>query len=170
VKLRAVLGATLACGLTLIPDTASAKGVQQASVSGPGLRTPIHLGVEGTGSLAEAAGLYAAFFQTTSPLEPNQPPGDLGPRYIARYTYAVPERQTERQGTLRQELYPFAANGAVTYTPPGEKLFQTTSRGGWHRADAHLTMVLVAAGVPVPASAQSHRAPTPVDAAPRLTG
>ena len=168
-KLRTVVGAILACGLALIPATADAKGVEQVTLSGPGLATPIQLGAEGSNRLADAAGLYAALRDTTSPSESTQPPAELGPRYIATYTYGAPEQQTERRGTLRQDLYPFAADGPVAYTPPGQKYFQTTSQGAWHR-DERLAMLLVAAGVPAPASAASSAPQTAVDATPQLTG
>lgn len=169
-KLRIVIAALLMTGMALMPASASAKGVTQVRVSGPDLVQPINFGAEGAGNVAQATGLYSAFFDTTPPSpDPRLLSEDLGKPYTATYTYAVPEQRTERQGIVRQELYPYAAGGAVTYTPAGQRLFNATSRGTWHR-DARLASILIAAGLPAPAPAPSQAVSTAVDATPRLTG
>jgi hypothetical protein len=170
-NLRILMAGSFATAMVLIPAAADAKGVAEVTVSGPNLATPMKLGAEGAGNLAQAAGLYRAFFETVppTPVDPNPPSDDLGPRYVAIYTFVAPEQRSERRGTLRQELYPFAAGGAVAYTPPGQKLFNATSRGGWHR-DARLTTILFAAGLPAPSPSPSVAVPTAVDATPGLTG
>jgi hypothetical protein len=169
-NLRVLVAALLAAAIAFIPGAADAKGVTQVRISGPDLAKPIALGTEGAGYLAQTAGLYGAFFATgPPPTDPRLPLEDLGRRYIATYTYSVPEQRTERQATVRQELYPFAAGGAIAYTPRGQKLFNATCRSTWHR-DARLAPILIAAGLPPPASAPSQPASTPVEATPRLTG
>jgi hypothetical protein len=171
VKLRTLIAVSFATAVALMPDPADAKGVDSVRVSGPGLTQPIELGAEGAGNLAQAAGLYGAFFDTVppTPADPSPPSDDLGPRYTATYTYIAPEQRTKRRGTLRQELYPFAAGGAVAYTPSGQRLFNATSRGGWQR-NPRLATALIAAGLPAPAPAPPRAVPTAVDTTPRLTG
>jgi len=172
-KTRILLAALLGSLLALVPGPAHAKGVKDASLTGPGLDQPIEVGAGGhTGKptaeprandLAEQAGLYDGLYgSTTGRLAPDPPPGDLGPRYVATYRlYAGEEVETVE---ARQELYPFAEGGAVTYTLPGQRPFGTEepSPGGWFAAGAALTDLLVAAGVPVPAGA--------VVSPPRLAG
>jgi hypothetical protein len=172
-KLR-ILGVALASSLALIPAMASAKGVTDATVSGPGLTAPLRLGQEGTSRLADAAGLYAAFSTPApgpGPLQAEPPPGALGPRYVATYSFVIPE-QHARQRSIRQDLYPFDTTGPVVHTPPGQTLFGTTSQGGWRPAGPALTMILVSTGVPIPTSYQP-RPPSPpaaLEAQPTLTG
>jgi hypothetical protein len=169
-KLRILVAASFAAAMTLIPAGAGAKGVDQVTVSGPDLAKPIAFGTEGAGNLAQAAGLFSAFFDTgPAPADPRLPGEDLGKRYIATYTHSFPEERTERHGTVRQELYPFAAGGAVAYTPAGQRLFNATSRATWHR-DTRLAPILTAAGLPAPLPVPSQPVSTAVDATPRLTG
>jgi hypothetical protein len=49
---------------------------------------------------------------------------------------------------LAQALYPYAKGGAVTYMKPGQRIFDTRSRGGWYRGGAALKATLVRAGLP----------------------
>ena len=48
---------------------------------------------------------------------------------------------------IRQDLYPYARGGAVTYTRPGQPIFDMTTRGGWYR-DPELKRTLVRLGLP----------------------
>jgi hypothetical protein len=124
-----LVGTMLGVALVLLPGTAHAKGVHDATVTGPGLERPIRFGTQpAANELAEKAGV-------SSKGCPARPPGRL-----------------------------FAAGGAITYTPPGQRLFDSEepAPGGWFVADTALTDLLVAAGVPVPAGA--------VVSAPRLAG
>jgi hypothetical protein len=160
-KLRMLVVAILASGLVLTSTTASAKGLKDVTVSGPGLTTPVTLAERPANELAQKSGPFgpARDRATAGP-----PPGDLGPRYVANYRWLFGQNETT---SLRQELYPFAEAGALTYTPPGQKAFNASPRGGWYRAGAELTLLLVAAGVPVP---PSYTPPVPVAAEPRLAG
>lgn len=161
-KTRILLATSLGALLTLVPGTADAKGAQDATVTGPGLEQPLRLGTQAAASeLAQKAGLYEGLFgSTTVTLATSAPAGDLGPRYVAEYRLAAgPDGSVE----VRQELYPFADGGAVTYTPPGQRPFESKpSAGGWFRSGAALTDLLVAAGVPAPVGA--------VISAPRFAG
>jgi len=169
-KPRILVVALVAAATALIPGGADAKGVTQVRISGADLATPITLSSEGAGHLAQAAGLNSAFFDAgPPPPDPRLPSEDLGRRYTATYTFATPEARTDPQATLRQELYPFADGGPVAYTPPGQTLFDATSRGVWHR-DARLAPILIAAGLPAPAPTPSQPVSAPVEATPQLTG
>jgi len=146
----------LASLLALVPGTAHAKGV-----TGPGLEQPLEFATQQSGNeLARKAGLYEGLSDsTTDALAASAPPVELGPRYVAEYRLFG-----DNPIEVRQELYPFAAGGAVTYTPPGQRPFgpEEPTRGGWFTVGAALTDLLVAAGVPVPAGV--------VVSAPRFAG
>jgi hypothetical protein len=168
-KLRLLIVAIAGAGLALIPAPADAKGVREMSISGPGLATPIHLDDTTAdaalypNALAGESGLWF-LNQTPDRITASRPGGDLGPRYVATYHWLVAQDKT---APIRQELYPFADGGAVTYTPPSQKVGEGTPPGGWYRAGPKLTLLLVAVGVPVPAS---YAAPVPIADVPRLTG
>jgi hypothetical protein len=165
-RLRILLAAMVAA-LALVPTPAEAKGAKDVTVSGPGLATPIRFdnGGDFGGSanrLWQASGLLV---QTPDRVTPNVPQkGALGPRYLATFQWLVGPQQT---APIRQELYPFADAGAVSYTPPRQRGLHVSSRGGWYRAGPELTLLLVGAGVPVPAG---FAAPAPVAAQPPLAG
>jgi hypothetical protein len=151
------LAAALVCAALAVPAAAQAKGATAATIEGDGLDGGAITFRSETGGdpvagtplarLAEASGFYPAVFgQTPNPLLPGRPEGDLGPRYTVRYTMPGPDDQVD---TLRQELYPYAAGGMVTYTPPGQRFFGSeTTRGGWFRAYTDLKAMLVEAGLP----------------------
>jgi hypothetical protein len=168
-KLRILVAGMVVLSLTLTSSTADAKGVKEMSIGGPGLVTPIHLddttpdAALYPNALAEASGLWF-LNQTPDRITASRPGGDLGQRYVATYDYLVAQDKT---APIRQELYPFADGGAVTYTPRSQKVGEGTPPGGWYRAGPKLTLLLVAVGVPVPAS---YVAPVPIVDAPRLTG
>ena len=166
-QLRVLAAGALALGLALIPADAYAKGARGVSISGPGLSAPIQLSVDpsagragptptraGPNELANAAGLFAAF--GSSPIQPvnSSPGGDLGPRYQATYDWLVGPNATK---PIRQDLYPFATGGPLTYVPPRQRVFAgQTLRGGWYHASPGLKDLLVAAGVPAPQSSTGH--------------
>lgn len=143
----------------LIPATAGAKGPSEATITGPGLSSPIRFaGDEGNysqafGDLINLGGFFPqAFGQSPSPVKRNRPSTALGPRY--EVAYVVPGPSTD---TLRQWLYPYASGGPVTYMRPGQKFWGTQyTFGGWLRAGAGLKPMLVAAGLPQTAPASRH--------------
>jgi hypothetical protein len=118
-----------------LPAVAAAKEPSQASISGPGFSKTLKMqnldGFSGTklAELTDESGFFpSAFGQSPNPMLPGRPPGRLGPRYTIVWT--VPAETTHR---VRQDLYPYARGGAVTYTRPGQPIFDTTTRGGWYR-------------------------------------
>ncbi len=87
----------------------------------------------------------------------------MGPRYRAVYELSASEDTTV---VVRQDLYPFAAAGFVSYTPPGQRVFEKTATSGWYVAtDAHDTGIdgqsvvtmLVALGASRPAHEERQR-------------
>jgi hypothetical protein len=148
---------------------ALAKGPDQATITGPGLARPIVIAgygepgsVGNLGELADGSGLFVAMF---GPDGENQlviaaPAGTLGPRYDL--TYRVPDG-TPNGGLVRQDLYPGAAGGPVTYTAAGQPVFGTVTTGGWYQAPATFGVLLSTIGVPAGAIA-------PVATEPSATG
>jgi hypothetical protein len=140
-----VLGALV---LLLVPSTSYAKGPGHATISGPGLVTPIELGSASQFSpksmeLAIESGVWA--FRSAPPntrVSEARPTGDLGPRYDATFDMGT--------GSFRQQLYPFAVGGPATYSAPGQIVFEQRWKGGWYKADAKLRRFLAALGVPTP--------------------
>ena len=169
-KLRILVVATIVAGVALVPGSAWAKGAKGVTITGPGLDQPVH--VENTAGpavvevnrLSEATGLLDAAFRTRpSPMTRARPAGTLGPRYRAVYELSASEDTTV---VVRQDLYPFAAAGFVSYTPPGQRVFEKTATSGWYVAtDAHDTGIdgqsavtmLVALGASRPAHEERQR-------------
>jgi hypothetical protein len=149
--------------VVLAPTAADAKGARNVTVTGPGLDAPIRLGADSSANrLWQAAGLLVSTPDRVSDNVPQKVA--LGPRYRATFQWLVgPEKTTP----IRQDLYPFAESGALSFTPPGQRELESASRGGWYRAGPELTLLLVNAGVPVP---RSSSLPVPVVAPPPLAG
>jgi hypothetical protein len=155
-------GMSIAAVLTLATP-ALAKGPSQARITGPGL---VHaIVVSGGGEpgqqdrLAILAGqtslftvLFGAGGSVPAPARLRTPPpkATLGPRYTIIYTVpGVTPQPGEQFGRIRQDLYPRAAGGPVTYTPPGQPGFgQPLLISGWLRASPQLTRTLSQLGVP----------------------
>lgn len=141
---------TLTLASLVLPATALAKGPAAATIDGPGAGGGISVsGTEGSGPLGhltEQAGFFpAAFGQEPSPMLAQRPKGDLGPKYTI--TYDVPGPYGEAF-TIHQDVYPYAKPSPVTYTRPGQKIFDMETRGGWFQAAPELKATLVAAGLP----------------------
>jgi LPXTG-motif cell wall-anchored protein len=107
--------------------------------------------------LAEQAGFFpAAFTQQPDPMLPGRPAGKLGPKYTIRYL--VPgggEPGHVQRFHITQDLYPYAADGAVTYMKPGQKIFDFTTHGGWFPGGIALKQTLVQTGLPARAPSTS---------------
>jgi hypothetical protein len=145
----------LAVAALALPAAAVAKGPSEARIDGPGLDKAITItGAEEPGSplmsFAESAGFFpAAFGQQPDPMLPSRPQGALGPKFTIDYTVPGPDGETYE---IAQDLYPYAKPSAVTYMPPGQKIFYGTTRGGWFES-ALLKQTLVKAGLPATPSA-----------------
>jgi hypothetical protein len=131
----------------LLAPAALAKGPSEASITGPGLNKTITFkGMGDSSKLTEYAGFFpSAFGQSPDPMLQGRPAGKLGPKYTIRYVVPGPYSKTYR---LRQDLYPYATAGAVTYLKPGQPLFDSKTIGGWYPAGDTLKRMLVRAGLP----------------------
>ncbi|HWJ32612.1 MAG TPA: hypothetical protein VNR59_09750 [Gaiellaceae bacterium] len=135
----------------LVPGTAAAKGPSAATITGPGLSSPIAIAGVGEGDRSTDLGLLVmdgGWFQQvfgSTGLRLRSAPRSLGARYVV--TYTVPGGSTTSR--LEQSLYPYAAGGPVTHMRPGQ-LFWDTQRttGGWIRGSAQLKQMLLSAGLP----------------------
>lgn len=152
----------LAIAALVVPGTAFAKGPSGATMDGPGSGGGITFksgdergGPTQLGQLVEQTGLYPAIFreeQAPDPMLASRPKGDLGPKYTI--TYTVPTSSTDAV-KIRQEVYPYAKPAPVTYMEPGQKIFDSETRGGWFQAGPELKETLVSAGLPEKAPAVS---------------
>jgi hypothetical protein len=158
-RFRVVLVA-VAAGVIVVATAspASAKGADQATITGPGLSKPIVIGgdgepgsMEGLGQLSEGTGMFVAMFGpdagTGQQLSPKAPAVDLGPKYLIEFR--VPGANP-KPDMLRQDLYPMAPGGPVTYTAADQSVFDGKTGGGWYQGTSSLTVLLRQLGVPVP--------------------
>ena len=101
----------------------------------------------------EEGGFFPQTFgMSPDPVKRARPSGELGPRYDV--SYVVPGPSTD---TLRQQLYPYASGGPVTYMEPGQEFWSDQrTHGGWLRASAGLKSMLVQAGLPRTAPGTRH--------------
>ena len=160
---RPLLLAAALAALLSFPAAATAKGPSAASITGPGLRHALSIQGYGEGgndtalgTLVSEGGFFPQAFGSTPTATTSQPVGSLGPRY--EVTYTVPGG-TQGDSTLRQDLYPYAVQGPVTYMAPAQKFWDTQSTpGGWYRGTVQLRRVLVKAGLPPRAPAKRARA------------
>jgi hypothetical protein len=139
------------------PAAALAKGASEATIAGPGLKGGgIHLESGGgdpspgtpLGDLTEYTGYFPATFgQEPDPMLAKRPAGTLGPKYEIEWTVPGPNGET---ATIRQDLYPYAEAGAMTYMRPGQTFFGSEkTHGGWFiAAEGTLKSTLVEAGLP----------------------
>lgn len=135
----------------VFPALASAKEPSQASISGPGFVKTIRptdgneMGETPLMLLTDLSGFFpSAVGQSPDPMLHHEP-NALGPRYTIVWTVPGPPGDTTHQ--VRQDLYPYARGGAVTYTRPGQPIFDMSTRGGWYR-NPELKNTLVAMGLP----------------------
>lgn len=150
---RAIL--ILALAALALPAAAFGKGPSGAVINGPGGGDDGSGGImfgggpnSGLFGLSEQAGLFPAVFaRQPDPMLKRRPEGDLGPKYTIVWTVPGPNNETWK---LRQDLYPYAQSGPVTYMAPGQKVFEIPggTHGGWFQAGSRLKEILVAAGLP----------------------
>jgi hypothetical protein len=153
VKKLALVSITAAVSALLLVPGALAKGASEATITGPGLDSPLELAGEGRAggeelmAIAEAAGFFPAVFaQTPDPMRDARPDGRLGPRYVVRYEMPGPNNELDE---LVQHIYPYASPTPVSYTKPGQRFWTTEeTRGGWFVGTDALEDTLVAAGLP----------------------
>jgi hypothetical protein len=138
-----------------LPAVAAAKGPSEGTISGPGFTKTVKVLYDGGGgspgdNLSQASGFFpAAFGQSPDPMLHGKPSGPRGPRYAVVWT--VPGNGGS---PIRQELYPYARGGSVSFTKPGQRIFRMATHGGWYR-DTGLKRTMVALGLPATAPSSS---------------
>jgi hypothetical protein len=160
---RLVLLVAALAAVLIVPAVAAAKGPSAASIIGPGLSHPLDINGYGEGDATTPLGILVseggffgqAFQQTPRSTRKVRPIGRLGPRY--RVTYTLPGSEAG-DSFLRQDLYPYARYGPITYMRPGQKFWGSNSTpGGWYRGTTRLKQALVRAGLPARAPATAPR-------------
>jgi hypothetical protein len=140
----AVAGALASAG------PAWAKGIESATISGPGLDHPLDVTPPNGdgGRLASLTGFWDVMpGQPRPPTFTKQaPPVELGPRYTITWRLMSGPDETT---AIRQDVYPAAAGGPLVNTPAGQRIFEGTTVGGWYAAPPALRDVLGTLGVPV---------------------
>ncbi len=146
--LAVLVGAAL-----LIPATAAAKEPTEAKISGPGFSKTLKVenlknlknwDTSAIGRLTLQSGFFpAAVGQQPNPMLSGRPPRKLGPKYTV--VWLVPAGPSTHR--VRQDFYPYARGGAVTYMKPGQPIFDMTTRGGWYQG-WELKQTLVSLGLP----------------------
>jgi len=174
IRRMCVVAAIAGLAVLMVADPAAAKGADQATITGPGISTPIVVGGVGEpgsgeelGQLGDASGLFVAMFGPASngamALSSTAPIGALGPRY--ELTYRVPGANP-KPDMLRQDVYPLAAGGPVTFTAAGQPVLGTKTTGGWYRAADTFRPLLTSLGVPgLTAAATTPSRPQPTSVA-----
>ena len=133
---------------------ALAKGARDAVLKGPDVPNGGVAILDGDQArrLALATSLY------TPAVALPKPTGDLGPRYVVTYHVMVGPNETR---PVRQQLYPFAADGPVARMDTG-------SKHGWFDVRLRALAILADVGVPIPTQLDSADWPSTRDNARRL--
>jgi hypothetical protein len=163
--------------LAAVPTAAQAKGASEATISGGGpgglLGGPIKVkgdGEPGSGSdlsnLADQAGVWAVLFDDGPGGELASAPAaaDRGPRYTITWTFP---NGAGTEDKVRQSVWPYAAGGPLTFMASGQRVLESTTKGGWFRSTDTLRLTLIGLGLPSrqPLTATSPTVPVPSPAA-----
>lgn len=149
----ALLTFTLAL-LLAVAAPASAKGATSVTLDGPGIPditvdhwTQPDEDVD-LGTLSEVSGIYGIFGDGSLGDAPNLTEAELGPRYLLTWYEGS-------KVMAISHVYPFAAGGAWTEVPSGQRLWGETLRSGWWHGGDPLREAMVQLGAEgdAPASA-----------------
>lgn len=139
----------LASALVLVlSGTALAKVVvQSASITGPKLKGDTRLGPHESTELADLVGFYPSVYEQVPDPTLEGRPENLGPRYRVSYQMFGDGRGN---GTVRQDLYPYAAGGPVSHVAGGQRLSENMGKttGGWFQASEYALEGLTELGIP----------------------
>jgi hypothetical protein len=160
------VGMTLAVVLVLA-GPAWAKGLQSATITGPGLEEPIDVADPDNSKLPALTGFWEVMPGQPAPpgLVEQAPTKQRGPRY--RLTWRL---MTDADDTIaiRQDLYPHAAGGPLVHTAAGQPIFDAATPGGWYAAPLTLRDMLQSLGVPPAGSPPAPAAPSSDDSPGRI--
>jgi hypothetical protein len=144
---RALLAGLVAISILMLAAPASAKpGIAHASIGGPGLDDEIRIEGADTDGLSDGGiDLGGGHSRADSVEELGLTAADLGPRYVVTYRFKSSDAR------IRQDLYPYADGGPVTYTPSDQELWGESSLSiapGWYQASRDFFHYLVDHGFP----------------------
>jgi hypothetical protein len=154
-RARALFAATVGALLLAVATPAAAKVmIAEAHMSGPGLgRGGLHISGPATEGMWDsgidvAGGLDDRRLDTVVELGLTAP--GLGPKYVVTYRFDDGSTAAE---IVRQDLYPYAKGGPVTYTPPGQRIAEGLPWGGavsagWYQSSPEFFHYLVDQGLP----------------------
>ena len=148
------MGAAVLVGLVVgLAAPATAKGVASLTVTGPGI--PLDAPIEVSGrthpteweDILASSGVQEALFDLgPSGLAAQAKTEYLGLRHTLTWNVMTGPGETT---PIRQDLYLQADGGPLTYTEPGQPIWDGVTRGGWHRAPERFRQALADACVPV---------------------
>jgi hypothetical protein len=129
---------------------ARAKGIQSATISGPGLDEPIQVAQPDSSKLPALTGFWDVMPGQPAPpaLTDEASTPQLGPRYTITWRLMTHADETT---AIHQDLYLDAEGGPLVHTAAGQPIFDGGTVGGWYEAPAALRDMLRSLGVP-PAS------------------
>lgn len=147
-RARFLFAGLVAISTVVIARPASAKAdIAEANITGPGLGGGIQI------EASETEGLWESGIDVVGGLDDTRAdsveelglsPADLGPRYLVTYRFYGDD-------LIRQELFPYAKDGPVTYTPPGQEVTAGISMqitAGWFQSSLGFLQYLVDQGLP----------------------
>jgi hypothetical protein len=129
-RARVLFAGLMAMSTVVIASPAAAKPpIAEARITGPGIEREISIGRGDSATVWEygigsVGGVDDA--RADSAEELGLTPADLGPRYVVAYRFGFHD-------DIRQDLYPYAEGGPVTYTPPHQKLTGLFGAAGFMR-------------------------------------
>jgi hypothetical protein len=154
-RTRALFAGTIGVLLLAIASPGAAKVmIAKAHISGPGLEGGgLRISGPATNGMWESGIDVAGGLDDTradSIAELGLTAADLGPKYVVIYRFDHGSTAAE---IVRQELYPYAKGGPVTYTPPGQRVEEGQPWGGaisagWYRSSLEFFHHLVDQGLP----------------------
>jgi hypothetical protein len=142
---------TVTLGLALVLALAGpvqAKGIQSATITGPGLQDPIDVDHPDDSKLPGLTGFWEVMPGQPAPpaLTDKAPTKQLGPRYTVTWRLMT---DTDETTEIRQDLYPDAVGGPLVHTAAGQPIFDGGTVDGWYQAPATLRDMLRSLGVPL---------------------
>jgi hypothetical protein len=148
-RARLLFAGLVAISTVVVAGPASAKAsLAEANITGPGLGVGMRI------EAPETEGLWESGIDVASGLDDTRAESveefgltraDLGPRYLVTYRFHGSD------DLIRQDLYPYAKGGAVTYTPPGQELnvgINMSITAGWYQSSLGFFHYLVDHGLP----------------------
>jgi hypothetical protein len=148
-----VLCAALSTVVIACPASAKVDSITEATITGPGLDGGLRI------EAPDTEGLWKSGIDVTGGLDGTRAdsvgalglvPADLGPRYLVTFRFDGGD------DLIRQDLYPYAKGGPVTYALPGQELMlggparglKRSMLAGWYQGSLGFFHYLVDHGLP----------------------